>query len=179
MKTNWSTIDVLKHTRHDWLNKIQLIKGNIALNKMERVKTIIEEIVIDAQNETQLTNLQIPTFAALIMTFNWEPHKYQLDYEVVGNIRNLASHDLELTEWCTQFFILLEEAVNEMGENHLSLTIESSTEESRFFFDFSGILNDRENVTNWLEMMSRSEKSLKIIEYNVHNEEINLTLQIA
>lgn len=177
MNKKWSTIDVLKHTRHDWLNKIQLIKGNISLNKIDRVKTIIEEIVIDSQNETHLTNLQIPTFAALIMTLNWEPHKYQLDYEVVGTIRNLSNHDTKLTEWSTQFFAILEEAVDEMGENHLSLTIDCSTEETRFFFDFSGILRDREKLTNWLITMSQSEQFP--MEYKVHTKEVSITLHIA
>lgn len=179
MNKNWSTIEVLKHTRHDWLNKIQLIKGNISLNKMDRVKAIIEEIVIDAQNETHLTNLQIPTFAALIMTLNWEPHKYQLDYDVVGDIRNLSNYDLKLTEWCSQFFAILEEAVDDMGENHLSLTIDCSLEETRFFFDFSGILKDREYLTNWLTSISQSDQFPQITEYKVHNEEVSITIHIA
>ncbi|WP_453994703.1 Spo0B C-terminal domain-containing protein [Bacillus nitroreducens] len=179
MDTKWSTIDVLKHTRHDWLNKIQLIKGNIALNKMERVKTIIEEIVIDAQNETHLTNLHIPTFAALIMTYNWESHKFQLDYEVVGDVRDLTSYDTALTEWSIQFFSILEETVDEMGENHLSLTIDCTTEETRFFFDFSGILKERENLTNWLKRMNQSAQFLETIEYHVHKEEVNIILHIA
>ncbi len=179
MNKNWSTIDVLKHTRHDWLNKIQLIKGNISLNKIDRVKTIIEEIVIDTQNETHLTNLQIPTFAALIMTFNWEPHKYQLDYDLVGEIQNLSNHDMQLTEWSTQFFAILEEAVDDLGENHLSLTIDCSSEETRFFFDFSGILKNRENLTKWLTAMSQTKAFPKITEYKVHNEEVSITLHIA
>ncbi|THE15317.1 sporulation protein [Bacillus timonensis] len=179
MNKNWNTIDVLKHTRHDWLNKIQLIKGNISLNKLERVKTIIEEIVIDAQNETHLTNLQIPTFAALIMTFNWEPHKYQLDYDLIGDIRNLSNHDKNLAEWTTQFFTMLEEAVDERGENHLSLTIDCSTEETRFFFDFSGILKNKDNLTNWLTTVSQSEQFPKLMEYKVHNNEVSLTIHIA
>ncbi|WP_449537117.1 Spo0B C-terminal domain-containing protein [Ferdinandcohnia sp. Marseille-Q9671] len=179
MNKNWSTVDVIKHTRHDWLNKIQLIKGNIALQKLDRVKVIIEEIVIEAQNESHLTNLQIPTFAALIMTFNWEPHKYQLEYEVVGDSRDLSNYDTEITEWCTQFFTEVENSVDEMGENHLSLTIDCSTEKTRFFFDFSGILKENEKLTNWLSVKSQSDSFLQVKEYTVHNEEISITLQIA
>ena len=36
IKKEWNTVDVLRQVRHDWLNKLQLIKGNLDLNKMER-----------------------------------------------------------------------------------------------------------------------------------------------
>ncbi len=65
MEKKWSTVDVLRHARHDWLNKLQLIKGNLDLNKPERVKQIIEEIVHEAQAEAKLSNLKIPLFASL------------------------------------------------------------------------------------------------------------------
>ncbi|MDE5052244.1 Spo0B domain-containing protein [Niallia taxi] len=32
MNRNRDTIEFLKHERHDWLNKLQLLKGNMALN---------------------------------------------------------------------------------------------------------------------------------------------------
>ena len=47
MDKNWTTFEVLRQTRHDWLNKIQIIKGNLELNKIDRVKGYIEEIIIE------------------------------------------------------------------------------------------------------------------------------------
>jgi len=49
MEKNWTTVELLRHARHDWLNKIQLIKGNMSIGKMDRVEAIIEEIIMDAQ----------------------------------------------------------------------------------------------------------------------------------
>ncbi|MCD8502937.1 MAG: Spo0B domain-containing protein [Bacillaceae bacterium] len=35
MKKDWDDVlSVLKHSRHDWLNMVQLIKGNLALKKI-------------------------------------------------------------------------------------------------------------------------------------------------
>ncbi len=45
MKNNlneWNIVDLLSHSRHDWMNKLQLIKGNLSLQKYERVNDIIE-----------------------------------------------------------------------------------------------------------------------------------------
>lgn len=56
-------IELLRHYRHDWLNVLQLIKGNLALNKLNRVEEIIREIVIHTENESKLSNLQIPKVA--------------------------------------------------------------------------------------------------------------------
>lgn len=45
MKKEWDVVEVLKYARHDWLNKIQLIKGNLALNRVDRANDIINTIV--------------------------------------------------------------------------------------------------------------------------------------
>ncbi|MFT4412782.1 Spo0B C-terminal domain-containing protein [Fredinandcohnia humi] len=179
MKKKWSTIEVLKHTRHDWLNKIQLIKGNIALQKLDRVNAIIEEIVIDAQNESNLTNLHIPSFACLVMTYNWEPHKCQLEYEVIGDTRDLSNYDHLITEWSIQFLSKLEESVDEMSDNHLSISIDTSAQETRFFFDFNGILKESETLTEWFQAINNQFQSIQISEYEVHKEEVSVKLHIA
>jgi stage 0 sporulation protein B (sporulation initiation phosphotransferase) len=72
MKKEWNIIEVLRHSRHDWLNKLQLIKGNLDLNRIDRAKAIIDEIVIETQHETKLSNLHIPLFASLLIRANWE-----------------------------------------------------------------------------------------------------------
>ncbi|BBP91222.1 hypothetical protein BsIDN1_48400 [Bacillus safensis] len=51
-------IDLLSRSRHDWMNKLQLIKGNLTLEKYDRVFEIIEEMVIEAQHESKLSNLK-------------------------------------------------------------------------------------------------------------------------
>ncbi|MGM2794016.1 Spo0B domain-containing protein, partial [Bacillus cereus group sp. BC91] len=65
-------IYLLSRSRHDWMNKLQLIKGNLTLEKYDRVFEIIEEMVIEAQHESKLSNLKIPQLAYYFLTFNWE-----------------------------------------------------------------------------------------------------------
>jgi stage 0 sporulation protein B (sporulation initiation phosphotransferase) len=151
MKKDWSTVDILRYARHDWLNKIQLIKGNLDLNKTDRVKQIIEEIVIEAQQEAKLSNLKIPQFTSLLLTANWEAHPFRLEFEVYHESECLNVDDVRLTEWTSSFFDCLHTSLDLFGENLLSVTIETQKEGIRFFFEFNGIIKDIEKIKKFLE----------------------------
>lgn len=144
MNKNWNTIEVLRHARHDWLNKIQLIKGNLSLNKVERVKEIIEEIIVETEQEAKLSNLKIPQFASLLLTYNWENHPFQVEYDVLDNRIYDYLDDEWLVKWTSALFSCLNEAVKKYQENYLSVTIAPQKEGVRFFFDFRGIITEKE-----------------------------------
>lgn len=163
MGKEWTTVEVLSHTRHDWLNKLQLIKGNLSLNKVERVKEIIDEIVIEAQQETLLTNLKVPQFAALLLTYNWENHPIHLDYEIaeITLHKKELVDDNHLTQWTNLFLGELKSAVKAFHENYLTITIEQQREGIRFFFDFSGIITEKAQLLLFLEQQSSIEKKVQ------------------
>jgi len=177
MKKEWSIVDVLRHSRHDWLNKIQLIKGNVALHKYDRVKEIIDEIVMETQNESRLTNLHLDQLSTYIMTFNWEPHRFMIEYEVIGGAGDLSSYDDNLLAWCESLFNLLDSTIDLLGENQLSITIEILKEEVRFFFDFRGIIKDRDILLKWFEE-KQQEPIILLTEYSVHYEEITASINV-
>lgn len=154
IKKEWNTVDVLRQVRHDWLNKIQLIKGNIDLNKIDRTKEIINEIVIEAQNETKLSNLNLPLFTEFILTHKWENGSFQLEFEVMddGKCNNLD--DEALTSCVRLFFQCLNESIKKYADNHLFLTIESQEQGIRFFFDFCGIIERRESIEKYVNQLS-------------------------
>lgn len=157
MKKEWDTIELLRHARHDWLNKIQLIKGNLSLNKMDRVKEIIDEIVIETRQESILSNLNIPQFAALLLTYNWESHSIHLEYEIIGEPNLSSSHlvkDDVLTNWTNTFLEELDQAIKAFHENHLSVTIERQETGIGFFFDFRGIITNIEHIERFLQQQS-------------------------
>ena len=147
---NWNTIEVLRHARHDWLNKIQLIKGNLSLNKFERVKDIIEEIIVETEQEAKLSNLKIPQFASLLLTYNWENHPFQVEYDVLDNKMYDHLDDEWLVNWTKTFFSCLNGVVKEYHENYLSVTIAPEKDGTRFFFDFRGIITEKELLEHFL-----------------------------
>lgn len=174
MKKDWDTLEVLKHARHDWLNKIQLIKGNLSLNKVDRVKDIIEEIICEARQESNLTNLNLPQFASSLLTCNWDQHSFQLDYEVnkTHNIHHLD--DQLLANWTSRLFETLDASIEKFQENHLSVSIQADEMETRFFFDFSGILTDKSFLLHFLE--EPVDSTMKIEVSAVSDEEVSFEI---
>ena len=148
---DWNKIELLRHVRHDWLNKLQLIKGNLDLNKIDRTKEIISEIVIEAQNETKLSNLHFPNFTLLLLTHNWEQHKFQIDFEVINDIKCKVVDDDLLTDWINAFFSQLNKALKPFAENQLSLTIEPKEQGIRFFLDFCGTIENKEMIQRYIK----------------------------
>ncbi|NMD70559.1 sporulation protein [Bacillus sp. DNRA2] len=166
MKKEWNTVEVMRHARHDWLNKIQLIKGNLDLNKTDRVKQLIEEIVMEAQQEAKLTNLKIPHFATLLMTGNWESYSFIIEYEILNGSEILAINDTQIANWTQTFFTTLHNAVDAFGENHLSITIETQKNGIRFFFDFSGIIKDKDKLQQFLGGDGDVSPSHQVLEFS-------------
>jgi stage 0 sporulation protein B (sporulation initiation phosphotransferase) len=163
MKKDWDTIELLRHTRHDWLNKIQLIKGNLSLNKIDRVKEIIDEIVLETQLESKLSNLNIPQFASLLLTYNWESHSIHLEYEILEGSNFTKSYQIDddhLTSWTNDFLVELDKSIKAFHENHLSVTIEGQQTGIGFFFDFRGIITDIEQLQSFLQQQSSIEAKI-------------------
>ncbi|QCJ43610.1 sporulation protein [Bacillus sp. S3] len=150
MGKEWDIVEVLRHSRHDWLNKLQLIKGNLDLNRIDRAKAVIDEIVIETQHETKLSNLQMPLLAALLLKSNWENPSFKLEYEVLHDSESIKVDDAGMTNWTNSFFLCLNQSIEQFQENHLSITIEPQSNGVRFFFDFSGIIIKRELIEQFL-----------------------------
>lgn len=166
MRKEWNTVDVLRHARHDWLNKIQLIKGNLDLKKYDRVKEIIDEIVNEAQSEAKLSNLKIPRFTALILTANWQTFAFEVEFEVFNEVAATSIDDLLLADWTDSFFTSLHTSLESFNDNHLSVTVETEQNGTRFFFDFRGIIRDKEALQQFFDDNPFSEMTVAINEFS-------------
>ncbi|MFD1705566.1 Spo0B C-terminal domain-containing protein [Siminovitchia sediminis] len=150
MSKHWTVLETLKYTRHDWLNRLQLIKGNLSMGKPEQAERIMEEIVIDMQQEAMLSNIKLPRFAETLLTHNWKGYHFKLDYELVTIPEKLTLDDNLLTEWIIIFFDLMNQAVVPYYENILTVKIEATDETARFLFEFNGILENETELKHWL-----------------------------
>lgn len=168
MKKEWDIVEVLRHSRHDWLNRLQLIKGNLDLGRIERVKEIIDHIVIEAQQESKLSNLHTPMFATLLLKSNWENYLFQLEYEVLEEQNTLKIDDLCLSTWTNDFFECLNSAIEPFQEHHLSITIEPQNDGARFFFDFSGIIIRKERIEQFLAKPIKTDWLIEVKEFSLH-----------
>jgi stage 0 sporulation protein B (sporulation initiation phosphotransferase) len=163
---NWTVVEVLRHARHDWLNKLQLIKGNLALNKIDQVERLMDEMVVEARQESRLSNLKLPRFAEILLTFNWERHPFQIEYEILDESCSWQIDDEKLSKWIYSFFEIIEESVAPFQENYLSISFERHEENVRFYFDFSGTIKEQQKVENWLSEQMEKVKLVLIKEMN-------------
>lgn len=152
-----STLEVLRHSRHDWLNRLQLIKANMSLERWARVNSLIDEIVMESNHESNLSSLHAPIFAEYLITFHWEPRLFTMEYEVIGDGGiDLSDYDHSLYKWMLSLFSLLEKIVDKKAENHLFLSMHNEEKEVRFFFELSGIIESTDKLSTWIETQPSS-----------------------
>ncbi|WP_181832964.1 Spo0B C-terminal domain-containing protein [Bacillus taeanensis] len=178
MSEKWDTIDLLRHARHDWLNRLQLIKGNIALDHIDRANMIIDEIVIQARQEAKLSNLGMPTLVEKLLTFNWHNHHYRLEFEVIGDELNLSSFEEGLTLGIKSLFSALDSSVDELFENHLLFTFQLLDEEIRLIIDFNGKITNIESIKSWVKEVENQTRTFSVISSHVQEDEFVVTLQL-
>ncbi|MCP3741223.1 Spo0B C-terminal domain-containing protein [Rossellomorea sp. BNER] len=166
MSSEWNVIQALRHTRHDWMNRLQLIKGNLDLDRVERAKEVIYEIVQEAQNESKLSNLKLPQFTEWVLTYNWDKNMIHIEYEILQDSPHKLN-DIQLVTWFSDLFQLLENSVKPYAENVMIVTMDFSTEEVCFEFDFNGIIKNSHQLENQLqELKERNAYHLDILQMN-------------
>lgn len=175
MEKKWTVVDALRHSRHDWLNCLQLIKAHLSLGNTERVQELIHDFVEEAQQESRLMNLKMPLLTELLLTYTWNSSPCFLEYEVLGNIHTLTHWDEAVTGWTKQFLCLLHGAADSRTENHLCVTIEQEEQDTRFFFDFRGKLETIDPIKTWL---TECETKGLSVSYSVEHEELCIEIRL-
>ncbi|MCT8139519.1 Spo0B domain-containing protein [Anaerobacillus sp. CMMVII] len=180
MKEEWNILQILRHSRHDWLNVIQLIKGNLALKKYDRIEEIIQEVVNQTQHESKLSNLNIPNFTSEILVFNWENgNHFQLEFEVIGHSLDLKMFEKHLLDWFRKFSTVLNKSCEQYGDNHLQLTIELLEDElPRFTFDFHGALIEEDKIKKFVDDVNNWNEQMKLVESYISKKEFYVTFKL-
>ncbi|WP_078552644.1 Spo0B C-terminal domain-containing protein [Bacillus alkalicellulosilyticus] len=178
MTKKWDDMhELLRHSRHDWLNVIQLIKGNIALKRLDRVEEIINEVINKAQNESKLSDLKIPLLAGELLTINWENHLYETEVEIVGEVLDLSRHEKILKQWCNNLIELFDEISSPSSENHLLITFDLYPKEATITFDFQGKVMNVPLVEEWI--VKNKTDGLVIKESSVTSSEVYITVALV
>ncbi|MET3697400.1 stage 0 sporulation protein B (sporulation initiation phosphotransferase) [Bacillus oleivorans] len=164
MKEPKNVVEILRHARHDWLNQLQLIKGNLDLGKTNRAKEIIDEIIIDARNESNLSNLGLDDFSSLLLTCNWMQHFFRLEYEVLVTKGTFPLEDQEITAWMNKLFLYLEDSFDPKAENHVFISIEVATEWTRLLFEVRGEFLPNSNIVTYIHKHPLKNGTVDLIE---------------
>ena len=140
MNQKEEVIEALQYSRHDWLNRLQLIKGNIALKRIDRVEQLIDEITSQMRSESVLTSLSAVELTHLLLTYNWSANRFQLQYELDIDPQRVMIDDKLVTSLLNRLFLKLNEHCNECSDNLLKLELIGLNQQLQINFALTGII---------------------------------------
>lgn len=115
----------IRHYRHDWMNHMQLMKAYLSMNRIDDAKRVMDQVILQAQNETKLSQLEHPELAFYILTYNWKNQGYcKLEIEINHDQEMLPSLCIPekypyLYMWIKEITEAIEQRVDERRENLL------------------------------------------------------------
>ncbi|MCI4139524.1 sporulation protein, partial [Bacillus vallismortis] len=76
--------------------------------------------------------------------FNWKNHYMTLEYEVIGEIKDLSAYDQKLTKLIRKMFSLFDQAVSRESEKHVTVSLQTDQPDRQLimYLDFHGAFAD-------------------------------------
>lgn len=135
-------LSVLRHYRHDWMNQLQLVYGYASMDKLDKVKEKLTEVLNESQQESRLLGLNAPHFALWTIQFNSVYQQFTLQYEI-ENKHDLSSYDLPLLSYCNELMDVLNEHISTAKLYQMKVAV-SGEENCNIFFHVMGKFEDEE-----------------------------------
>ncbi|KIL46127.1 Spo0B domain-containing protein [Jeotgalibacillus campisalis] len=134
MKDAAHALELLQHSRHDWMNRLQMIKGNLELENIDRAKEVIEEIIIEARQEAQLSLLGAPMLCEWLLTYNWRRRSdLCLKFELLNHGKIPNEMDSPIFTWLRNVVGKIETMVPARANNELYLIFQVDEGNLSFF----------------------------------------------
>ncbi|MCL7746969.1 Spo0B C-terminal domain-containing protein [Halalkalibacter alkaliphilus] len=162
MDNQLDVLKALRQTRHDWLNVMQLIKGNLALKRYDRIEEIIDQVTQQSICESKISEIQAVSVVYFLLTYNWFSSKLKLEIDVAGDVFSLEKDEVRMLRLCEQITEKLTEGCSTESENNLLITFLFTDIECKITFDFQGSLQMKKE--DWLEFLSEWEPNVKLVE---------------
>lgn len=166
MATEWNVLNLLRHSRHDWLNHLQLINGYLSMGRVDKVEKLVEDIVNKAKNESHMSHLNMDKVAEKLLTFNWEPHSFRISFEVMTCESDWSQVEGTVYPFLEMLLQLLD-TYAVYGEDQHAMIMISDIESKAIEVDFQGALTltgDFEHKVRTVE--KKYEHYIEQIEWN-------------
>lgn len=173
----WTTVDLLRHARHDWLNQLQLIKANLSLDRTERAKEIMNEVIELSREESRISNLKTPNLSEYLLTYNWLKHPVKLYGKVKGESGDFSLFEEELLHTTDELCDVLNNSIS--GYEEYSLTVTFEPEDLRVSYTFVGNLSDQENAFEKMKNIFSTHKSMALIESYIQENKCYFEFQLT
>ena len=154
MDHKFEPLQLLRYTRHDWLNRLQIIQGQLYLGSPEKVEQYIKEVSESEKNAAYFTQLNCEDTTLFLVAHNWGTSAISIYLKGEGSPQNWSAWDKELQGWIT-FFVSLLEVHADLYETH-SLYITANG--MAIYFDFNGKLNEINVLEQKMKEQPRSSR---------------------
>ncbi|WP_088007231.1 Spo0B domain-containing protein [Indiicoccus explosivorum] len=104
MDDKLTVAEALKHARHDFLNKLQLIKMHADLGKTDRISGLIRDFADMAQVQNCLARLEMPETEEWLLTAGWRFQDIEFRLECAGK-EGAPPHDAVIRDSLEKLFV--------------------------------------------------------------------------
>lgn len=135
-------LKLIGSARHALLNDLQLIKGYLFLNRVEKANELVDQLTVRLRTQAQLSHLRIPECAFYLITFGWSAHPFHFSINVNGPETDLSASDHTLTRFIRNFLNVLEKFASDTGTNAAAVTFDTDGTAVNVTESFEGTLTD-------------------------------------
>jgi len=82
-----TSIRMLNHHRHDWMNELQILYGYIQLGKLDKSVACVERIKERMALESKISKLGIPSLVFYLHSYRTFGNNLQLDVDIVDQVQ--------------------------------------------------------------------------------------------
>ncbi len=123
-------------------------------------------------NESRLTNLEIPTVAAELLTYNWGSKPLRLEVNVVGETNGLAEYEAQISSVSKRLIEMFERFGVAERDHHLLIVFLFTDEHFQLIFDYHGPLRNQKK--DWQELVNDFDANVQLVEW--HHDECVLSV---
>ncbi|WP_431027333.1 Spo0B domain-containing protein [Lysinibacillus sp. LZ02] len=133
---------VLRYANHDFLNHLHLIKMNLDLERIEEAKELIQDIVAQCQNVSQLNKIGLPKMVEYLQTLRWRYPEFQMEFST--NITKALNEQWDelIVQYLEETILHVYDRLDPFSEQQLQIDIVGAGDEFEIAVHFTGQFNE-------------------------------------
>lgn len=119
--------DALKFTRHDFLNKLQIILMNIDFNNVSEARRVILRATEEIRQQSMLAQLGLPATEQWLLSFGWLYPAFEETLTCTCKAGKRATDDQEVVDFLDSVFSEVEQSLDATIEYTTYIDVRSTS----------------------------------------------------